>query len=189
MDMNATGAKGISKATIAGVAILILIVGGIAYLSKRGQNSESSLEEKSEMSTTTESSTTKSGAVKTTAPSVKKTTTSGVTTKTQTTVQTNTVTVPSTPSTMSTPTAQKVAVRIEGSTFTPSVLEVKKGTTVIWTNFDTIQHSVTGDDNVVPGSGLLLKGESYSYTFDKVGEFPYHCQPHTFMHGTVKVIE
>ncbi len=82
-----------------------------------------------------------------------------------------------------------VAVSIEGNAFSPVSLKVKKGTTVTWTNKDTVAHTVTGEQNAGPGSGDLIIGKSYSYTFDKVGEFPYFCARHTFMRGFVEVIE
>jgi nitrite reductase (NO-forming) len=31
------------------------------------------------------------------------------------------------------------------------------------------------------------KGQSFSFTFDKAGEYPYFCEPHPNMVGTVVV--
>jgi plastocyanin len=53
-------------------------------------------------------------------------------------------------------------------------LTVKAGTTVVWTNLDSIQHSVTADDNSFD-SGTLNKGGTFSQTFSKAGTFPYYC--------------
>ena len=36
---------------------------------------------------------------------------------------------------------------------------------------------------------LLAKGERYSFTFTKVGSYPYHCAPHPYMQGAVVVTE
>jgi len=70
-------------------------------------------------------------------------------------------------------------------------LKVKVGTTVRWTNEDSVPHSVTGDD--IEKSGLdsenFGQGETFEYTFDKAGEFSYFCKPHPYMKGSVTVTE
>lgn len=81
-----------------------------------------------------------------------------------------------------------VNVTIQNFTYNPTPLVVKKGTTVRWTNNDSMDHTVTRDGAKGPFSGLLDQGESYSYTFNTVGTFPYHCMPHPDMKGTVQVI-
>jgi plastocyanin len=80
------------------------------------------------------------------------------------------------------------SVLIQNFAFAATTLTVKKGTVVTWTNNDTAPHTVTGD-NGGPSSGNLSKGQSYSYTFDTVGVFPYHCTIHSNMKGTVIVTE
>ena len=80
-------------------------------------------------------------------------------------------------------------VAIASFKFAPATLTVKKGTTVIWTNEDSVAHTVTSDTGSELGSELLGKGASYAYTFDTVGSFPYHCAPHPNMKATVTVIE
>jgi nitrite reductase (NO-forming) len=70
--------------------------------------------------------------------------------------------------------------------FSVNVLIVKVGTTVTWTNNDPGQmHTVTSDG--VFDSGFLMTGDSFSYTFDEVGEFEYYCQPHPWMRAKVIV--
>lgn len=81
------------------------------------------------------------------------------------------------------------AVSIKDFAFGPTTITVKKGTTVTWTNQDGPKHTVTADGSEGPKSGLLAKGESTSYTFNSVGSFPYHCEPHPFMKATVVVTE
>lgn len=68
---------------------------------------------------------------------------------------------------------------------------VKKGTTVTWINQDDAAHDITADQESpdAPMSELLAKGESYSFTFDKVGEYSYYCTPHPYMTGKVTVVE
>lgn len=75
--------------------------------------------------------------------------------------------------------------------FQPADITVKRGTTVTWTNTDAIRHDVTSSDGIEngPQSELLAQGESYSFTFDEVGEFTYYCSPHPYMEGKVTVVE
>ena len=64
--------------------------------------------------------------------------------------------------------------------------------TVAISNFKFAQHNVVFDDSSageVEAGKLISKGESVSFTFDKVGIFPYHCMPHPYMTGTVEVVE
>lgn len=84
--------------------------------------------------------------------------------------------------------SQAVQAVISNFAFQPAVLQIKKGTTVTWTNQDTAPHTVTGDFSG-PASGLLQKGQTYSYTFNTMGAFPYHCIPHPGMRGTVIVTQ
>jgi plastocyanin len=79
-------------------------------------------------------------------------------------------------------------VAIQGFAFSPATIKVKKGTTVTWTNKDAVKHTVTADSGKW-GSNLLANGETYSYKFDNVGSFSYHCTPHPSMKGTVEVTE
>jgi plastocyanin len=66
------------------------------------------------------------------------------------------------------------------------VLRVKVGTTVNWTNNDGIVHTVTAVDGSFD-SGFFGEGESWSHTFDTVGEFEYFCIPHPWMRAMVIV--
>ncbi len=80
--------------------------------------------------------------------------------------------------------------------YSPNEITVEVGTTVVWTNEDTTMHTVTSGtvaDLVATADGLfdsgfLAEGETFSYTFTEVGEFPYFCQPHPWMQGTVIVV-
>ena len=79
------------------------------------------------------------------------------------------------------------AVTIQNFAFQPANLQVKVGTTVTWTNNDTAPHTVTFRDGSLTSSALLQKGQSYSYTFTKVGTFSYYCDVHEAMTGQVTV--
>lgn len=89
------------------------------------------------------------------------------------------------------PGVESNSVEISNFTFKSSKITVKKGTTVTWTNKDSIGHTVTPDSesNDFKGSELLGRNESYSFTFNKAGTYTYHCRPHPNMTGTIEVTE
>lgn len=90
-----------------------------------------------------------------------------------------------------TKTEQANKVTITGYAYQPASIEVKVGTTVTWTNQDTVEHTVTTEDGAPASfdSGLFGKGESFSYTFKEPGQYDYLCTPHPYMKGTVTVTE
>jgi plastocyanin len=76
--------------------------------------------------------------------------------------------------------------------FVPSKLSVDGNTTVIWTNNDTILHTVTsGNPYLGPSnqfdSSYLEPTQKYNHTFTKAGDFEYYCTLHPFMTGEVTV--
>ena len=78
------------------------------------------------------------------------------------------------------------------SSFNPSTMTIKAGDTIVWIHRDGQfnGHTVTGDTPAEEfcGSQLFVEGGTCTRTFDIVGTFPYHCQPHSFfMRGTVIV--
>ncbi len=77
-------------------------------------------------------------------------------------------------------------VTIQNFSFSPSILTVKVGDKVTWTNQDSMGHSVTADDKSFD-TGVMANGESKSLTFAKAGSFAYHCSVHPSMMGTVVV--
>ena len=77
-------------------------------------------------------------------------------------------------------------VGIVNFAFSPAALTVKAGTTVVWTNKDSIAHSVnftTGGIN----SKVLNQNDQFTYTFTTPGTYDYICSIHPFMHGSVIV--
>jgi plastocyanin len=80
-------------------------------------------------------------------------------------------------------------VSIEDFAFKPDTLIVTPGTTVRWTNNDSVAHTVTSDPAGTFDSGTLQPGESFEVLFDTPGIYPYLCTLHPFMHGTVIVSE
>ena len=66
-------------------------------------------------------------------------------------------------------------------------LMIPLGTTVTWTNNDPgVLHTVTSVDRVFD-SGMLAAGDTFSYTFNQVGQFDYLCSPHPWMKARIVV--
>lgn len=86
---------------------------------------------------------------------------------------------------------QTTTVGIKDYAYVPAKIQVKKGTAVTWTNQDSIRHDVMPDQesDSFKASELLGKGETYTFTFNEIGTYTYHCSPHPYMKGTVEVIE
>lgn len=79
-------------------------------------------------------------------------------------------------------------VVIRNFAFNQPSITVKKGDAVIWTNEDSMGHTVTGN-NGGPASQTIGPNGNYRYTFNAVGTFGYHCAIHPSMTGTVTVIQ
>jgi len=77
-------------------------------------------------------------------------------------------------------------VDIKDSKYLPSTVTVAVGTTVRWTNRDEETHTVTFDTERFGSAGLDLN-EDYTHTFAKAGVYPYTCDLHPFMQGTIVV--
>lgn len=75
-------------------------------------------------------------------------------------------------------------VAIIDFTFTPANMTVEGGTTVVWTNIDAVDHTVTSDFFT---SKVLKPGDSFVYTFEQEGTFDYFCSIHPQMKGKVNV--
>jgi len=78
--------------------------------------------------------------------------------------------------------------------YVESEVTIDVGSEVVWSNEDSASHTVTSGDpkNGPDGnfdSGLFLSGQTFSNKFEEAGEFPYFCQVHPWMQGTVIVQE
>jgi plastocyanin len=90
--------------------------------------------------------------------------------------------------------------------FMPETITVKAGTTVRWVNGEAILHTITSgawnDVNAKTGlrgsetpDGLFdyrlspkgTEGDSFEFTFDKPGMYPYYCDIHMAMNAMVIV--
>lgn len=78
----------------------------------------------------------------------------------------------------------EVVVDMKELKFQPARIVVSRGTKVTWVNREAAVHFVNTDphpshNNLASFNSLDLKGgQSYSYTFDQVGEWAYHCSAH-----------
>jgi plastocyanin len=102
------------------------------------------------------------------------------------------------------------AITIKGFAFNANAIEVTKGTTVTWTNEDTVPHTVTtgiapptfpplpsgasptpfpslnsGDGKV--NSGRIEPTRTFSFTFNEAGTFNYFCAVHPAMKASITV--
>lgn len=77
-------------------------------------------------------------------------------------------------------------VKIADFAFAPPSLTIGKGTTVVWTNGDTFDHSVVAKDHSFR-SGSIAHGATFRYTFATDGTFSYNCGIHPSMSGTITV--
>jgi plastocyanin len=75
--------------------------------------------------------------------------------------------------------------------FSPNPIQVSVGSTVTWTNDDTVIHTVnSGTSPTESGlftSPIINPGGTFEYTFTEAGEVPYFCLLHPNMVGTAIV--
>ena len=83
-------------------------------------------------------------------------------------------------------TASGTKVEMREMAFGPGRLEAAVGSAVEWTNRDQVVHTVTADDGSWE-SGPIEPGATWRHTFDRAGDYPFHCTPHPFMKGMVVV--
>lgn len=79
-------------------------------------------------------------------------------------------------------------VEIVEYAYGPDPVTVQVGGKVIWLNQDTAPHTATADDGSFD-TGTIERGKLKSATFKQAGTFPYFCEIHPTMHGTVEVVE
>jgi plastocyanin len=102
------------------------------------------------------------------------------------------------------------AMTIKDFAFNPATVDVTKGTTVTWTNADTVPHTVTTGiapptfpplpsgasptpfPSLVSGDGRVNSGRieptrTFSFTFNEAGTYNYFCAVHPAMLATITV--
>jgi plastocyanin len=73
------------------------------------------------------------------------------------------------------------------SAYAPNPVTIASGTTVTWTNNDSITHTSSSDTPGVFDSGSIPAGGKFSFTFQTKGTVSYHCSIHPGMVGTIVV--
>jgi plastocyanin len=98
------------------------------------------------------------------------------------------------PATVPTDLRGRATVEIDAkqNQFMPAAVIVDVGTKVTWRNTDSVLHNLKKSADAVDfgakfGIDAFNPGATYSFTFTKVGTFPYECTIHAGMTGTVDV--
>ena len=91
-----------------------------------------------------------------------------------------------TPPTEEEATAVSNEIEISDFAFVPATVTVTVGTTVTWTNLDSVTHTVTSETDLFD-SGNLVRNTTFSYLFADRGTFSYYCAIHPYMKGEVIV--
>jgi plastocyanin len=74
----------------------------------------------------------------------------------------------------------------DSKVFSPSQTTIAHGQSVCWQNNGTFSHTVTSNDGTSFDTALP-SGQIFIQTFPATGSFPYHCNVHTGMTGTITV--
>ncbi|WP_309122068.1 plastocyanin/azurin family copper-binding protein [Paenibacillus sp.] len=78
-------------------------------------------------------------------------------------------------------------VDIREFSFGSGPLTVEAGSTVVFTNYDDMEHNAVAANGEF-STPLLKKGESFAITLNEAGTYEYFCEPHKrFMTGTIIV--
>jgi len=73
----------------------------------------------------------------------------------------------------------------DSQTFAPGATTIAVGQSVCWQNNGSIAHTVTDDGGAFNSN--LSPGQVVVHVYGTKGTFPYHCQIHAGMTGTVTV--
>lgn len=89
----------------------------------------------------------------------------------------------------------QVDVSMINFTFSPASITIKKGTIVTWKNNDSASHQVAADEAPTTVytnslvSQVMAPNQTFSFTFDELGTYNYHCKIHPQMKGSIIVVE
>lgn len=79
-------------------------------------------------------------------------------------------------------------VEIVEFTYQPDPVTLEAGGKVTWINRDSAPHTATADDGSFD-TGTLQEGKLKSESFKDAGSYPYFCEIHPDMRGTIEVVE
>jgi plastocyanin len=77
-------------------------------------------------------------------------------------------------------------ITIQNTAFYPTTLTVKPGTTVTWINKDNETQDIVSNTGIFD-SGNLKTNQSYNYTFNQSGSYPFHSTINANLTGTIIV--
>lgn len=82
-----------------------------------------------------------------------------------------------------------VVEMVAGNKFAPATATVPQGATVVWKNTVATPHDVNAKDGSFSSGAIggMQEGDEFPYKFDQTGSFPYECQVHSGMTGTITV--
>lgn len=85
--------------------------------------------------------------------------------------------------------AASAAVLIQNFAYSPSTITIAVGSSITWTNRDSVDHTVTEVSGPAGfDSGQIAPGATYTHTFTVAGTYTYHCADHSMMPtATVRV--
>jgi plastocyanin len=69
-------------------------------------------------------------------------------------------------------------VSAQDDLFSPRTIRISAGTSLTWSNDGGEQHTVTSDDGSTFDSGTLDPGDTFGFTFETPGSYPYSCAIH-----------
>ena len=90
------------------------------------------------------------------------------------------------PTNGATPAASRVEVSISNFAYQPANITTGRGSIIIWTNRDTVAHTVTAVDGSFD-SGSIAPGDKFEQKFDRSKSYSYTCSFHPQMKGTMTI--
>jgi plastocyanin len=161
-----------NKIFLVGIVVVLLVLAGVGYYMSQGNLNSLYYNQTSNGTNNPVPNTNVAPSTQTTIPPVV------ITPSTTITTTTTTTTVPAQPQNLS------ASVTIKNFSFNPSPLNIKVGTTVTWTNNDSMPHQIKSN---FFNSDVLSNGQAFSFTFSAIGQYDYSCAIHPSMLGQIIV--
>ena len=88
------------------------------------------------------------------------------------------------------PSGQVAEIAYRNVSISPAKTSVKVGTTIVWTNHDSVEHNITSVGGPAHFSSKNIEeGQSFQFKVTKPGTIRYECTIHpTTMKGTIEVV-
>lgn len=77
----------------------------------------------------------------------------------------------------------------DGKNYVPNAIMVSIGinNTIRWTNADITPHTIASD-KIGSSSPTIMPNQTWTFTFDKPGEYEYHGEPGSWLYGKITVL-